>query len=329
MDTLLQVRNLYTQFETRHGVARVLRGLTVDVLRGQTLGIVGESGSGKTVTALSIMRLIRPPGVITSGQIIFRGRNLLSLSEREMEEVRGDRITMIFQHPRESLNPVLSIGAQIGMVLRRHPRLSGRRALDRARELLRLVELPDADRILRAYPHQLSGGMCQRVMIALCIACGPDLLIADEATTALDVTVQLQILRLLRRLREELGLTLIVITHNLGVVAEICQWVAVMYAGELVELGTVHDVFRAPRHPYTARLLACRPTLSGLADLPVISGSVPDLITLPQGCPFHPRCPHAQRRCSEEAPALEVRGSMHRVRCFYPEEVGAWSASST
>lgn len=326
-EPLLQIQDLHTCFETRAGTVRVLRGLSLAVPRGEAVGIVGESGSGKTVTALSIMRLIRPPGRIASGRILFQGKDLLALSEQEMEQVRGRQIAMIFQQPRESLNPVLTIGTQMRLVLHSHLGPSGQAALARARELLRQVELPDADRILRAYPHELSGGMCQRVMIALCLACSPTLLIADEATTALDVTVQLQILRLLRRLREELGLTLVVITHNLGVVAELCQWVAVVYAGELVEFAPVEQIFRAPRHPYAARLLACRPTLGADGDLPVIPGAVPDLQTLPSGCPFHPRCHRAQPRCQQEYPGLEERSPAHRVRCFFPEEVPAWAPS--
>ena len=322
-EPVLQIENLHTVFDTPSGVVRVLRGLSLAIPTGQAVGIVGESGSGKTVTALSIMRLIRPPGRIVSGQIFFEGRDLLAMSEREMERIRGRQIAMIFQQPRESLNPVLSVGTQMAMVLERHVGLTGGAAAARARELLRQVELPAADRILRAYPHELSGGMCQRVMIALCLACAPALLIADEATTALDVTVQLQVLRLLRRLQTEFGLTLMVITHNLGVVAELCQWVAVMYAGELAELAPASEIFRAPRHPYTARLLACRPTRAVAGRLPVIPGAVPDLVTLPGGCPFHPRCHRAQTVCAGEHPPFAALTPDHRVRCFFPEEVPA------
>lgn len=326
-EPILQIENLHTGFDTPSGTVRVLRGLTVAIPRGQAVGIVGESGSGKTVTALSIMRLIRPPGRIAGGRVLFQGRDLLTLSEQEMEGVRGRQIAMIFQQPRESLNPVLSVGTQMAIVLERHVGLAGGAAAARSRELLRQVELPDSDRILRAYPHELSGGMCQRVMIALCLACNPALLIADEATTALDVTVQLQILRLLRRLQQEFGLTLIVITHNVGVVAELCQWVAVMYAGELAEFASAAEIFRAPRHPYTARLLACRPTRATAGDLPVIPGAVPDLVTLPPGCPFHPRCHRAQAMCSGEHPLLATLEPNHQVRCFFPEEVPAWTPS--
>ncbi len=327
-DPLLQIEDLRTGFDTPSGTVRVLRGLTLAIPHGQTIGIVGESGSGKTVTALSIMRLIRPPGRIEGGRVWFRGRDLLTLSEQEMEGVRGRQIAMIFQQPRESLNPVLSVGTQMALVLKRHAGLTARAAAARSRELLRQVELPDASRVLRAYPYELSGGMCQRVMIALCLACNPALLIADEATTALDVTVQLQILRLLRKLQQEFGLTLVVITHNLGVVAELCQWVAVMYAGELAEFAPAVQIFRAPRHPYTARLLACRPARAGARDLPVIPGTVPDLVALPPGCPFHPRCHRAEARCSSEHPALETLDPDHHVRCFFPEEVPAWTPSS-
>lgn len=327
-EPLLHLQDLHTSFDTPQGTVQVLRGLSLGIPRGQAVGIVGESGSGKTVTALSVMRLIRPPGRIASGRILFEGTDLLALSEQQMEEVRGREIAMIFQQPRESLNPVLTIGTQMRLLLRRHLGLRGPAAQARARDLLRQVELPDVDRILRAYPHELSGGMCQRVMIALCLACRPALLIADEATTAVDVTVQLQILRLLRRLREELGLTLVVITHNLGVVAELCQWVAVMYAGELVEFAPVDQIFKAPRHPYAARLLACRPTLETGGDLPVIPGAVPDLLRRPSGCPFHPRCHRARPRCQQEYPHLEEQSPRHDVRCFFPEEVPLWTPSS-
>jgi len=322
-EPVLQIENLHTVFDTPSGIVGVLRGLSLAIPTGQAVGIVGESGSGKTVTALSIMRLIRPPGRIVSGRVFFRGRDLLAMSEREMERIRGRQIAMIFQQPRESLNPVLSVGTQMAMVIERHVGLTGATAAARSRELLRQVELPDADRLLRAYPHELSGGMCQRVMIALCLACAPALLIADEATTALDVTVQLQVLRLLRRLQAEFGLTLIVITHNLGVVAELCQWVAVMYAGELAEFAPASEIFRAPRHPYTARLLACRPTRAAGGHLPVIPGTVPDLVTLPAGCPFHPRCHRAQAVCAGEHPPIAALTPDHQVRCFFPEEVPA------
>jgi peptide/nickel transport system ATP-binding protein len=325
---LLRIEDLSVVFDTPRGQGRVLRGLSLEVPRGEAVGVVGESGSGKTVTALSIIRLLRRPGRITAGRIVFDGRDLRALPEAEMERVRGREIAMIVQQPRESLNPVLTVGAQLRMVLARHAGLRGRAADKRARELLGQVELSDPARVLRAYPHELSGGMCQRVVIALCLACVPRLLIADEATTALDVTVQLQILRLLRRLREELGLTLIVVTHNLGVVAELCQWVAVMYAGELVEFGPVDEIFRAPRHPYTRRLMACRPHAGAFSpdaagDLPAIPGTVPDPVALPGGCPFHPRCHRAQPRCIEEHPELEEAGTGHQMRCFFPEEVPA------
>lgn len=325
---LLRVENLHTGFATRDGDVRVLRDLTLEIPAGQAVGIVGETGAGKTVLALSIVRLLRAPGYIAAGRILFEGRDLLAISEREMSEVRGRRIAMIFQNPRESLNPVLSIGAQMRMVLARHAGVRGRPALARARELLAQVELPDPDRILRAAPYQLSGGMCQRVMIALCLACAPRLLIADEATTALDVTVQLQILRLLRKLRDELGLTLVVITHNLGVIAEVCERVAVLYAGELVEDAPVDEVFSFPRHPYTARLLACRPTGTASGELPAIPGSVPDLLRMPAGCFFHPRCHRVQERCRHEHPAIDALGASHRARCFYPEEAAAWTPFS-
>lgn len=328
MNAFLRIESLHTGFATPGGDVRVLRGLSLEIAAGETVGIVGETGAGKTVLALSIMRLLRAPGYIAGGRVLLEGRDLLAMPEQEMEQVRGRKMAMIFQHPRESLNPVLSVEAHLRLVLARHAGVRGRAARARARDLLGQVELPDPDRILRAAPHQLSGGMCQRVMIALCLACAPQLLIADEATTALDVTVQLQILRLLRRLRDEFGLTLIVITHNLGVIAEVCERVAVLYAGELVEDAPVGEVFRSPRHPYTARLLACRPTGTRTGDLPSIPGTVPNLLQMPPGCLFHPRCHRVQERCRHDHPAVDDVGVAHRVRCFFPEESVAWTPSS-
>lgn len=325
---LLQIENLHTSFATARGIVPVLRGLSMSIPRGEAVGIVGESGSGKTVTALSIMRLIQPPGQITGGRIVFDGQDLLTLSEQQMTRVRGRQIAMIFQHPRSSLNPVLSVGTQMRLVLKQHLGLTGHAAWLRACALLSQVELPDPERILRAYPHELSGGMCQRVMIALCLACSPKLLIADEATTALDVTIQLQILRLLRKLREEFALTLLIITHNLGLVAEICQWVGVMYAGELMEFAPVETIFHTPRHPYTARLLESRPALDFIQELPVIPGTVPDLAELPTGCPFHPRCHRAQEQCRQRHPELDPLEPAQQVRCFFPEEVRTWTPCS-
>ena len=316
---LLEIRGLRVEFATPRGVARVLVGVDLDVDRGEVVGLVGESGCGKSVTALAVLRLLRAPGRVSGGRVRFQGRDLLALPEPGMRGVRGRGIAMIFQAPRDCLNPVLTIGRQLGLLLARHDRVAGGAATARARELCEMVELPDPERVLRAYPHELSGGMCQRAMIALALACRPALLIADEATTALDVTVQLQILRLLRGLRDTLGLAQLIITHNLGVVAEACQRVAVMYAGEIVETAAVGELFAAPRHPYTRRLLAARPRIGAAPDGEPIPGSVPDPLARPPGCAFHPRCHRAQPRCGEQHPEPAVLGPGRTVRCYYPE----------
>ncbi len=280
---------------------------------------MGESGCGKSVTALSVLHLLPPAVRITAGAVRFQGRDLLALAETEMRRVRGHGIAMIFQSPRDSLNPVLPVGRQLELVLARHERIRGSPARARALELCAMVELADPERVLRAYPHELSGGMCQRVMIALALACRPALLVADEPTTALDVTVQLQILLLLRRLRDTLGLAQLVITHNLGVVAETCQRVAVMYAGEIVEVAPAERLFAAPRHPYTRRLLASRARLGAPPAGDPIPGSVPDPTARPGGCCFHPRCQRVQPRCRCEDPTLEPLAPGQHVRCFFPE----------
>jgi peptide/nickel transport system ATP-binding protein len=318
---LLSVRGLRVAFPTSAGLATVLTGVDLDVAAGEVVGLVGESGCGKSVTALAVLRLLRAPGRITGGAVRFGGRDLVALPESEMRRVRGAKIAMIFQAPRESLNPVLTIGRQLALVLDRHDGLRGARARARAEELCAMVELPDPARVLRAYPHELSGGMCQRAMIALALACRPALLIADEATTALDVTVQLQILLLLRRLRETLGLALLLITHNLGVVAEACDRVAVMYAGEIVEAAAADDLFAAPRHPYTSRLLAARPRVGRPPAGDPIPGSVPDPLSRPPGCAFHPRCPRADGHCRDTHPPMLPDGPDHALRCFHPEPV--------
>jgi oligopeptide/dipeptide ABC transporter ATP-binding protein len=310
---------LTVEFDAPPGAARVLTGVDLDVAPAEVVGLVGESGCGKSVTALAMLRLLRAPGRITGGSVRFQRRELTTLSEAEIRRVRGRGIAMIFQAPRESLNPVLTIGQQLALVLARHDGLRGRRARARAEELCAMVELGDTRRILGAYPHELSGGMCQRAMIALALACRPALLVADEATTALDVTVQLQILLLLRRLRDSLGLAQLLITHNLGVVAEACQRVAVMYAGEIVESAPAEQLFAAPWHPYTRRLLAARPRIGAPPAGDAIPGSVPDPRRRPTGCPFHPRCYQAQPTCRESHPASEELAPGRHVRCFYPE----------
>ena len=303
----------------------VLEGVNLAVADGEILGIVGESGSGKSVTALSILRLLRRPGRVTGGRALFRGVDLLELDPREMRAIRGDMISMIFQNPRSSLNPVFPIGKVLREVLRVHSGLAGRAADSRAVELLTDVGLPDPDAVLRRYPHQLSGGMAQRAMIALALASAPDLLLADEPTTALDVTIQHQIITLLERLRADRGLAQIVITHNLGVIAELCDRVAVMYAGTIVEEAPVEAIFDEPRHPYTRGLLAARARAESTGTLASIPGQVPDLRRRPSGCPFHPRCAHARSGCTEAPPVLEDTGpgagSDHRVACHLWREL--------
>ena len=299
----------------------VLEGVNLTVADGEILGIVGESGSGKSVTALSIMRLLRRPGRVTGGRAMFRGVDLLALSPRRMRAIRGDMISMIFQNPRSSLNPVFRVGKVLREVLRVHSGLGGAAADARAMELLHDVGLPDPASVLRRYPHQLSGGMAQRVMIALALASSPDLLLADEPTTALDVTIQYQIITLLSRLRSRHRLAQIVITHNLGVIAELCDRVAVMYAGTIVEEAPAEAIFDEPRHPYTRGLLAARARARSVGTLASIPGQVPDLRRRPSGCPFHTRCAHARDVCTEAVPRLEDAGSRHGVACHLWKEI--------
>ena len=321
-EPLLQVRGLQTWFDTPRGTAKVLDDLDLDVGQGEILGLVGESGSGKSVTAYSILRLVQQPGWIAGGEIRLEGRDLLALAEREMREVRGKEISMIFQDPRGFLDPVTRVGSVLREIYRTHERSSRSEAKQRALELLRTVGLPAPERVYRAYPHELSGGMAQRAMIALALACSPKLLIADEPTTALDVTIQIQIVRLLAELRERLGLTILLITHNLSVVAEVCDRVAVMYAGEIVETAPALEVFERPRHPYTVGLLGARPRVTSVEErLSDIPGRVPDLLDLPCGCRFHPRCFLGDERCRIEAPALRALGPDHRSRCHYAERL--------
>ena len=317
-DPLLAVDDLVTTFSTEEGLVTPVDGVSFTVERGETVGVVGESGCGKSVTSLSILRLVpSPPGRIAQGRILFEGQDLLTLSEREMRAIRGRDIAMIFQEPMTSLNPVFTCGDQILEALRRHQKVSAAEARNQALELLRLVGIPLPEQRLGAYPHQLSGGMRQRIMIAMALCCHPRLLIADEPTTALDVTIQAQILDLLRHLKRQLSMAVLLITHDLGVVAETAERVVVMYAGKVVEEAPVRTLFHAPRHPYTEGLLRSIPRLDERREsLPVIEGMVPNLLDLPSGCRFHPRCPRAERRCREEAPALRSFGEGHRVACW-------------
>jgi oligopeptide/dipeptide ABC transporter ATP-binding protein len=323
-EPLLRVRDLQTHFFGDGGVVRAVDGVSFDVYAGQTLAVVGESGSGKSVTALSILRLVpQPPGRIIGGAVVFRGRDLLDASEREMRAIRGKEISMIFQEPMTSLNPVYTCGEQIIETLVLHERISRQAARRRAIEMLELVGIPLPAQRVDEYPHQMSGGMRQRVMIAMALACHPAVLIADEPTTALDVTIQAQILELLRRLQREMGMAVILITHDLGVVAETADHVAVMYAGRVVEYCDVRSAFRRPLHPYTAGLQASLPKLGATQDrLRVIPGTVPNPANFPIGCRFHPRCPVAQNRCLTDPDLIEIETG-HLSRCLRAVEIAA------
>jgi oligopeptide transport system ATP-binding protein len=332
---LLEVRNLATRFATADGYVQAVDGVSFHIDEGEILGLVGESGCGKSVTSLSVMRLIpTPPGEITDGQVLFEGTDLQQISEREMRSVRGGSIGMIFQEPMTSLNPVLTIGRQITEAFEIHLDLKGSAARNRAVEILNRVGFPDPSRRFDDYPHQLSGGQRQRAMIAMAISCNPRLLIADEATTALDVTIQAQILELLQSLCDEFKMALLIITHNLGVVARYAQRVAVMYAGKIIESGTADEIYAAPQHPYTKGLLASVPRLDASARdrLTSIEGEIPDLADLPAGCAFEPRCRWAVDRCRVESPVqVPVRpsqgrgaaGTDHQVACWESENIDA------
>jgi len=319
---VLRVRDLRTHFFTNEGVVKAVDGVDFEIRRGEILGIVGESGSGKSVTGLSLMRLIAsPPGRIVSGQIEFGGRDLVEASTTEMQDIRGRRMSMIFQDPLTSLNPVLRIGYQVGEVFRYHLGLSRSKALHRAVDMLRATEIPSPDRRAQSYPYELSGGMRQRAMIAMALACEPELLIADEPTTALDVTVQAQVLELMKTICRERQTALLLITHDMGVVAHMCDRVAVMYAGKIVEYTDVYTLFARPAHPYTAGLLRSLPRLgANLRRLASLEGQPPRLTRLPAGCAFAPRCPRAQDRCREVAPDLTRLGNGHQFRCHFPLE---------
>ena len=328
MTPVLQVRGLRTTFRTPTGVFPAVDGVDLEVHAGETLGVVGESGCGKSVTALSILRLLpEPPASIEAGEVMFEGRDLLSLEPDELRRIRGRRIAMIFQEPMTALNPVFSVGNQIDEVLRVHTRMSRGERRDRVVELLDLVGIPDPDRRRRDYPHQLSGGMRQRVMIAMALACNPAVLIADEPTTALDVTIQAQILELIDSLKRRFHMAVLLITHDLGVIAESAERVAVLYAGRVVETGTVADLFAGPLHPYTQGLLLSMPgeRVPRGQDLHVIPGVVPDLESLAQGCRFRERCARAIDRCASDDPQLELLGSGRGVACHnpVPREAGA------
>ncbi len=325
-DRLLEVKDLKTYFDTDEGTVKAVDGVSFHIDRGETLGVVGESGSGKSVTSLSVMRLIpTPPGRIASGQMLFEGQDLVTKSEREMRRIRGNEISMIFQEPMTSLNPVYTVGDQIAEAIVLHQGKSYREAMRLAVEMLDLVGIPEPDKRVKNYPHQMSGGMRQRVMIAMALSCGPKLLIADEPTTALDVTIQAQILDLMRKLQREIGMSILFITHDLGVISEMADRVVVMYAGRAVEEAHVNDIFARPQMPYTLGLMNSIPRVDRAAEhqerLEAIPGNVPNPLYLPEGCAFHPRCRFAKDQCKAAIPSLEDTGGGHMVRCIRWKEL--------
>ena len=321
-DHLLQVKNLHTYFYTHDGIAKAVDGIDFTLDRGETLGLVGESGCGKSVTARSILQLIQqPPGRIVKGEILFDGQDLLNLTPGQMRKIRGNRISMIFQEPMTSLNPVFSIGDQMTESIRLHQGLSRQQALERSIDMLKEVAIPDPEKRIREYPHQLSGGMRQRVMIAMALSCDPEILIADEPTTALDVTIQAQILYLMNRVKQEFNASVLLITHDLGVIAEMAETVAVMYMGRIVEYAEVVKLFSDPRHPYTVGLMNSIPpmeeeTVSEGRMLKTIPGVVPSLLSLPEGCTFRDRCFRAKKECGEKTPPLISLEPHHKVACW-------------
>jgi oligopeptide/dipeptide ABC transporter ATP-binding protein len=321
VNRLLEIRDLRTYFELRRDTVKAVDGVSFALSPGEIVGVVGESGSGKSVTMLSMLGLIQPPGRIVSGEAIFEGRDLLKLSERELNQtVRGKKISIIFQNPVSCLNPVLRVSTQITRVYRTHKPVSARQARERALEFLKLAQIPDPERVMNAYPHQLSGGMAQRVMIAMALICEPNLLIADEPTTGLDVTVQGQILNLMRDLRDKTEAAQLLITHDLGVVAETCDRIIIMYCGKIMEIGTAEEIFRDPLHPYTAALLRSVPDARKDFAATTIPGRVPDPREPPPGCRFHPRCSHAVEACWQKEPALLTNPAGRDVACHLQAE---------
>lgn len=320
-EALLEVKDLRTYFETDQGVTRSVDGVSFAIERGEVLGVVGESGSGKSVTSYSVMGLVDAPGKIVGGEIWFEGTDLAKLSKKELRKLQGNAISMIFQEPLTSLNPLLTVGYQISENIMLHQEANKRVAKQRSIEMLRKVGIPRPEEVYRAFPHELSGGMRQRVMIAIALSCNPKLLIADEPTTALDVTIQAQILRLMQRMREELRSSILIITHDLGVIAEMADRVIVMYAGQVVEEADVHALFRSPKHPYTLGLIRSTPRIEeSREELDSIPGTVPPPSRMPEGCRFHPRCAFATARCASEEPPLQALASGSKARCWLHEE---------
>ena len=325
---LLEIKNLKTYFYTEDGVVKAVNGVDFSIKPGEVMGLVGESGSGKSVTSLTIMRLLTNNAKIESGQILFDGQDLAALSEDKLLKLRGNKLSMIFQQPTSCLNPVFRIGEQIAETIMVHQNVTQQQATEKALEMMRLVGISDPERRSKAFPHEISGGQAQRVMIAMALSCRPNLLIADEPTTALDVTIQAQILDLMRDLRDKTGSAILLITHDMGVIAEMCDSVAVMYAGQIVEYADVYTLFENKLHPYTEGLLAAIPVLGEIKDqLAVIPGSVPNLVALPAGCKFAARCPYVKNVCTQSEPDLVEAEPNHRVRCFkyMPESSELWA----
>ncbi|MCS5420699.1 MULTISPECIES: ABC transporter ATP-binding protein [Psychrilyobacter] len=316
MEKLIELKDVKTSFFTHLGEVQAVRGVSYSLNKGEALGIVGESGSGKSITSMSVMGLLQYPGTVKSGEIVFKGEDLLKKNKKEMMSIRGNEIAMIFQDPMTSLNPVYTVGDQIMEAIRKHQNLSKAEALKKAIEMLELVGIPDPTKRINAYPHEFSGGMRQRVMIAIALSCEPDLLIADEPTTALDVTIQAQILDLMKELKDKLNTSIVLITHDLGVVADVCSRVLVMYGGLIMEEGKVEDIFYNPKHPYTVGLLKSIPKIEHKERLVPIDGTPPDLLHPPKGCPFAARCEHAMNICMEERPEFFNCGEGHKSMCW-------------
>ncbi len=327
-ETLLRIEGLKTHFFTEAGIVKAVDGVSFDVRKGESLGLVGESGSGKTVTALSVLRIVPKPGKIVEGKVEFKGSSLLEKSEKEMQSVRGREIAMIFQDPSSSLNPVYTVETQLRDVLLAHDKLSKEESHKKILELMNLVGIPEAEIRMREYPHQFSGGMKQRVAIARALALQPTLLFADEPTTALDVTIQAQVLDLLEDLKKKMGMSLVMITHDMGIIAKMTTRVVVMYAGNVSEIAKTEDLYDHPRHPYTASLLAAVPRLDRRKKLSIIPGNIPNLIEPPSGCRFHPRCEYATVKCSEAPPVLEEAEPEHFVACYHWREITLKGESS-